>query len=77
MKSVFSQYTYLKNFVAPVIVKTFQQDNLDNNSLIILSESEEVANFLIDQQVGDVLSRIGALNVHDIQITDQKLYNNL
>ena len=48
MKSIFNQYTYLKNFVAPVIVKTFSQENLDSNSLIILSESEEVANFLID-----------------------------
>lgn len=70
MKTLFSQYTYLKNFVAPVMVKTFNQEAIDSNSLIILSESEEAASYLVDQQVGDVLTKMGYFNIQDIQITD-------
>lgn len=77
MKSLYSQYTYLKNFVAPVLVKTFTSDSADPNQLIVLSESEEAAQYLVDQQVGDILTKMGSQNLKEIHITDQKVYNNL
>ena len=59
MKPLFTQYTHLKNFVAPTQTKSFKQENPDSNSLMILAESEEAANWIIDQQVGDILQKMG------------------
>lgn len=48
MKNVFNAFPYLKAFVAPTLVRNFKQDNSDNNSLMILAETEEAANHIID-----------------------------
>lgn len=43
---------------------------------MVLAESEEAANHIFDQQIGDVLSKFGPNLVHEIHITDQRAYNN-
>ena len=75
MKNVFAQFPHFKNFVGQVLSKNLKQPTSEN-SLIVLAESEEAANHIIDSQVGDVLSKMGEQNVIDIHITDQKAYNN-
>lgn len=77
MKSLFNNIAYLKNFVAPTQVKSFKQENPDSNSLMVLAETEEAANHIIDNQVGEIIQKIGMDNIHEIHITDQKGYNNL
>jgi hypothetical protein len=48
MKTLFTNLAYLKNFVAPVQPKNFKLTNPDSNSLIVLAESDEVANYIVD-----------------------------
>lgn len=69
LKNVFHQFPYMKNFVGQVITKNLKAPTSEN-SLIVLAESEEAANHIIDSQVGDVLSKMGESNIVDIHITD-------
>jgi hypothetical protein len=39
---------YLKNFVAPIQPKYMKTSDLSNNSLVVLGESDEAVNFIID-----------------------------
>jgi hypothetical protein len=49
----------------------------DKNALVIMSEHDEVANQLIDADVGAVLVELSNLGIlHELHITDQKVYNN-
>lgn len=76
LKNIFSTFSYLKNFVSPVQAKNMKVEGNDPNQLIVLAESEEQANYVIDAQVGDVLSKMGNNNILELHITDQKAYNN-
>ena len=71
MKATFGQFEYLKNFVGPVQPRNFKQQD----ALVVLAESDEAANHLFDNQVSEVLTKLGE-HVHEIHITDQKTYNN-
>jgi hypothetical protein len=68
-KSIFSSFPYLKNFLSPTNTKNFKPDPKDSNSLVVLCESEEAANHIIDQNIGDVLNKIGQ-GVNMIHISD-------
>ena len=48
MKTLFSNLTYLKSFVSPILPKNFKADTNSSNSLIVLGESEEAVNHIID-----------------------------
>jgi hypothetical protein len=48
MKTIFSNLAYLKNFVSPIQPKTFKIETNSSNSLIVLGESEEAVNHVID-----------------------------
>jgi len=45
-----------------------------NDHLVVLAESEEVANFIVDKNVGDVLRLYGSCLL-ECHITDQQVYN--
>jgi hypothetical protein len=47
MKNVFAQFPHFKNFVGQVLSKNLKQPTSEN-SLIVLAESEEAANHIID-----------------------------
>ena len=70
MKNLFSAYTYMKNFVSPIQPKSFKTDITSSNSLIVLGESEESVNFMIDSTVGQILTEIGEEHIQEIHITD-------
>lgn len=65
MKATFAQFAHLKNFVGPVQATHLKQQD----QLVVLAESEDAANHMIDAQVGEVLSRLGE-HVQDIHFTD-------
>ena len=72
MKTFFTTYPILKSTVGPVKANTLKAES----DLIVLAESDEVANHVIDNQVGDILSKFGDYHIQEIHITDQKLFNN-
>lgn len=78
LKTIFETFPYLKNFVSPTQAKNLKSVGEGNESgkLIVLAETEEHANFVVDAQVGDILSKMGAANLIELHITDQKAYNN-
>mmetsp|Transcript_38504 Transcript_38504/g.28350 ORF Transcript_38504/g.28350 Transcript_38504/m.28350 type:complete len:403 (+) Transcript_38504:10-1218(+) len=76
MKAMYSNFSYMKNFLAPLQAKNLKQDLSSSNSLVVLGESEESVNHMIDGQIGQVLSEIGEEHIQSVHITDQKLYNN-
>ncbi len=73
---MFSTFPYLKNFLSPVNSKNFKPDPKDSNSLVVLCESDEAANHIIDQNIGEVLTKMGQ-SVNMIHISDQKPRLNL
>ena len=69
---------YLGNFVKNSNAKNYRLSDADlqsKNAMMIMSEHDEVANQLIDEEVGSVLKKFG-VHINFIHITDQKLYNN-
>lgn len=72
MKTFFTTYPVLKSIVGPVKVNSLKSET----DLIVLAESDEAANHVIDNQVGDILSKFGDSHIQEIHITDQKLFNN-
>ncbi len=76
MKSLYSSNAYMKSFVSPLQARNFKTDTSSQNSLIVLGESEEAVNHVIDAQIGEILANFGENNVQEIHITDQKLFNN-
>ncbi|CDW86415.1 UNKNOWN [Stylonychia lemnae] len=77
IKNFHNQFPYIKKFIAPLLAKSYQPEKQDSNTLVIYGESTEAVNHIIDQQIGDILSRNGAGNIAEIHITDQKVYSNL
>ena len=78
VKQVFQveQLTYLKNFVGAVQPQSLKGSKNDQGGLVVLAESEDAANHIIDSQIGEQLAELGEANIHEIHITDQKPYNN-
>ncbi len=76
-KNITQQFAYLKKFVGPTQVKTLKANPDEKDQLIVFAESAESANHVVDNEVGDILSKMGSKNVQEIHITDQKTYNNL
>jgi len=70
IKNLHSQHAYLKKFIGPVQVKAMPPNPEQKEGLVVFGETAEAANHIIDQQVGDVLSKIGAKNIQEIHITD-------
>lgn len=50
MKTIMNNIAYLKNFVAPIQAKNFpvSDKSNDNNQLVVLGESDEAVNHIID-----------------------------
>lgn len=42
----------------------------------MLAESEDAANHIIDNSIGELLARFGETHIHEIHFSDQKVYNN-
>lgn len=78
MKQVFAteQYSYLKNFVGPVLPQNLKGAKFEQSGLVVLAESDEAANHIIDIQIGELLATFGETHIQDIHITDQRPYNN-
>ena len=70
LKALFNNNPYMKNFISPIQPKNLKQDLSSSASLIVLGESEEAVNHLIDGGIGEVLSNLGEDHVHEIRITD-------
>jgi len=69
------QLSYLKNFVGPVQAEGLKNAGSDGG-LVVLAESEDAANYMIDNSIGELLSKLGEQHIHEIHFTDQKAYNN-
>lgn len=76
IKNFHTNFPYIKSFIAPYQIKSIAGASQDSNSLVVYAESAEAANHVIDQQIGDVLSRLGPGNLVELHITDQKVYSN-
>lgn len=59
----------------PPANKKEQKDFLKSNHLVCMAESEELANQLIDKNVGDCLKTYGEKALLDLHITDQQVYS--
>ena len=50
------------------------KEQAKNDYLIVLGENEEVANQIIDKNIGDILQKYGDC-LHELHVTDQQVYN--
>ena len=84
-KAVFTMHEHLSNFVVqvkadnlPVPVVPSSKKELkkykQSDHLIVLAESEEAANSIIDSKIGEILQHNGEVLL-DVHITDQEVYN--
>ena len=76
VKDIYSQFAYLKNFVTPVTPTHFSPSEKSTTGLVVLSESTEAANHLLNPQIGDVFSAHADSILDQLHITDQRGYNN-
>lgn len=76
LKETYSQFSYLKNFVGAVNPTHFSPSDKNANSLVVLAESNEAANHLLNSQIGDVFTALADTYLESVHITDQKAYNN-
>lgn len=70
------QLSYLKNFVGAVQPTSLKNSKNDQGGLVVLAESDEAANHIIDSSIGEQLAQFGETHIQEIHITDQKPYNN-
>lgn len=77
MKAILSseQYGYLKNFVGPVQPNSFKKA-ASEGGMVVLAESDDAANHIVDNSIGELITKFGETHIQDIHITDQKVYNN-
>ena len=52
------QFAYLKNFVGPVQAQGLKNAGSDGG-LVVLAESEDAANHMIDNSIGELLAKFG------------------
>jgi hypothetical protein len=76
LKEIYSQFAYLKNFVGAVNPTHFSTSDKQANGLVVLAESSEAANHLLNPQLGDVFSALADKYLDSVHISDQKAYNN-
>lgn len=78
MKNILSteQFAYLKNFVAPVQPNSLKNTSNDQGGLVVMAESDDAANHIVNSEIGEILAKLGETNISDIHITDQRVYNN-
>jgi hypothetical protein len=69
------QFAYLKNFVGPVQAQALKNAGSDGG-LVVLAESEDAADHMIDNSISELLAKYGEQHIHEIHFTDQKVYNN-
>mmetsp|Transcript_24230 Transcript_24230/g.37350 ORF Transcript_24230/g.37350 Transcript_24230/m.37350 type:complete len:201 (-) Transcript_24230:236-838(-) len=77
LKTKMNAMTYLGSFVKNSNAKHYRlsdQQMMEKNALMIMSEHDEIANHLIDQEIGETLKKFGNA-LHELHITDQKIYN--
>ena len=77
LKAKMNTLTHLGNFVRNSNTKNYRLSDaelLNKNSLIIMSEHDEIANHMIDEEIGATFKKFGSL-IQEIHFTDQKLYN--
>mmetsp|Transcript_98947 Transcript_98947/g.136104 ORF Transcript_98947/g.136104 Transcript_98947/m.136104 type:complete len:114 (+) Transcript_98947:642-983(+) len=77
VKPSFQSFEYLDKFVTQTQNKHLteaQKGTKASESLVVLAESDEASNFIIDKTVADVLAKYGDV-LMDLHITDQKTYS--
>jgi hypothetical protein len=77
LKQKMQTLSHLGNFVRTSNTKNYRLSDsqlMDKNSLIIMSEHDEIANHMIDSEIGSTFLKFGHL-VQEVHFTDQKLYN--
>ncbi len=76
LKEIYSQFTYLKNFVGAVNPTHYSPSEKQANGLVVLAESSEAANHLLNPYIGDTFSALADKYLDSVHISDQKAYNN-
>ncbi len=76
LKAIYEQFTHLKNFVTPIQARNFTSKATGNNQLIVLGETDEAVNHILNSQLGDIFSDLADEHLIDLHISDQKSYNN-
>jgi len=78
IKAINQQFTHLKNFMTPIPARNFSPagDKGGQNSLVVMGESDEAVNHLLNVQLGDIFSAYAHEYLIDLHISDQKVYNN-
>ena len=77
LKSKLQTLTHLSNFVRNSNTKNYRlsdEEMMNKNTLVIMSEHDEIANHMIDEEIGEALKKHGAI-ISEIHFTDQKIYN--
>lgn len=72
VKPAFQSFEYLEKFVTQTQNKHLaeaQKDKKASENLVVLAESDEASNFIIDKTVADVLAKNGDV-LMDLHITD-------
>jgi len=76
-KKKIEEYSYFKNLLGISNTKHFRPSESNKNAFIIMSEHDEIANQLIDQNVGNILTNYMDSGIlQEIHITDHKTYND-
>ncbi len=70
LKETYSQFAYLKNFVGVVNPSNFSPSDKLPNGLVVLAESNEAANHLLNPQIGDVFIALADKYLDSLHITD-------
>ena len=79
VKAKLTELAYLKDFVKNANCKNYRipEAEQNKNTLMIMTEHDEVANQLIDSTIGQELLKITASGlIHEIHVTDMQAYNN-
>ena len=79
LKQKFTEVTYLKDYVKNANCKNYRipENEQNKNTLMIMTEHDEIANNLIDAHIGGELVKITQSGMlHELHITDMQTYNN-
>ena len=74
VQSAFSTHEHFKDFVSQIKADNLVGAQACKDRLVVLAESEEAANMLINKDVGEVLCQLGD-SLIDVHITDRQVYN--
>lgn len=70
---------YLKDYVKNANCKNYRipENQQNKNTLMVLTEHDEIANNLIDSMIGqDLIKYCESGMLHELHVTDNQTYNN-